>query len=560
MSQITSYLDGLNGTIIKTFNMFNKTFLVNFDQAPNLDSSLVEQSILDDNQPIQLLATTIIPEYDDLSTYPTLEISTTDKKDWWKMFVLKDPEFTNETMSVPKLGQNITVYVLDSGIELTHTEFENRPVSFIHSFNNDFTDQNGHGTAIASIITGKSVGITNANVKAVKIFDQNTPTLQSDLIQALDVLGQDFMSSPEDYALVNCSWSIPKNSFIEQKMLHLTKQGLYFIVSAGNSGTVIENVTPASMAYAIVIGSYDEELKPCNFSNYTSDLSTTPGEVNHGRLSGWAPGNDIYVALKNNTYGYVSGTSFSAAIHSAVVAATYSVNMLDNGTTHIVNPQLDPIAQELCFENGVLSVEKHLIYVDYLSFKNLPLSRQGLLDLDDPKYVNSENRVSSLRNKKYAVSEFKLGFNAVGYGGSKQRAIVFYPEVTSKVELISELPNHFTLNKHGWLIGTAPSVTEITKTQIEMIVYDKNDQSFPLTFEIITLPLDFDPNTYQGDDPVLQLKLGVYGPDGSCLNFNCQTNSKGCVYDCFGSPCTYFFVPAPYCRGTLKNTNVCKCD
>jgi subtilisin family serine protease len=68
-------------------------------------------------------------------------------------------------------GEGVCAYVLDSGIQIDHPEFEGR-ATFVATFVDDIEiDDNGHGTHIAGTIGAYQYGVAkNARLFAVKSF------------------------------------------------------------------------------------------------------------------------------------------------------------------------------------------------------------------------------------------------------------------------------------------------------------------------------------------------------------------------------------------------------
>ena len=428
-ADINAYLDSCGATIIKSFNAFEKVVLVECLEVPPA-SDIVEHIKDDDHTNHIKLLTTIPIQMPVLPAEGSKTVQVSEQKDWWKVYSGSVVDLDAPSFQLPLSGAGSVVYLLDSGVKLDHPEFEGADIECLYSLTDDFVDRKGHGTALASVIVGKTCGITNTKLKVVKLFDTEVPTRLSDFLGAMDAVYNDFATN-NLYGIMNCSWAIERNEYVEAKMQKLFFAGVQIVVAAGNTGDDIGNVTPAAMPESIVVGAYNSSLLPCDFSDYTgtSAISVTSGSTNGGKLSGWAPGEDIYVATLDGSYNFGAGTSMSAAIHSAILA--YNVTL--------------PAFQ---FDD-----DTRIAWHDSTKNNMTFFSKKDLLKLDDPKYQNCPNLVSFLITDTAAPYENNIltSLFASIPVGRISRTILFNPNMVSSVTLHDSLPAGMVLSKHGIL-------------------------------------------------------------------------------------------------------------
>lgn len=313
--EVSQYMEDNGCEIVQVLNRVGQIYVVEADVMPNVPL-IVEAVVPDDvSTKVKLLSDEV-----ELSA---LEVKSTDielEDNWWKLAIIPNVDLDNNEVQIIKAAKGVRVYLLDSGIEAEHEEFAGKDITLVHSMTDDFVDNTGHGTALASIIVGEECGITNANIRVVKIFDPSRPTLISDLLVAFDALLEDHETFGKTAAVVNLSWTINRNVYVENKIRSLISEGLIVCAAAGNSGIPIWDATPAAMPEVITVGAFGPDLRPSNFTNYTgeSDTSYTAGMTNFGAgLDVFAPGESIRVAKRGGGFGYTAGTSASAAIASA---------------------------------------------------------------------------------------------------------------------------------------------------------------------------------------------------------------------------------------------------
>lgn len=509
--EITAYFTQHGCSVLTNYQNFEKVYLVDCSNEPP-KTDIVVFVVNDDETPLQLLNVK-----DQTLQYESVDAQ--DEKNWWKIYGCADFNFEDSSVVVPRKGKFTKVYILDSGINLTHAEFTGVDISLLYSVVDNFTDFTGHGTGLASVISGNTCGLTKSKLGICKIFDPSQETKQSQLLSAFDAVINDFSLSSNP-GVVNLSWCIPRNSYIEEKIRTLISRGIVVVAAAGNSGTPIDNVTPAAMEEVLTIGSYDQDFNPSNFSDYTgSILSLTEGETNHGSLDGWAPGEKIYIARPDGSYGYAGGTSLSCAIHSATIAYNLDTYYQENN----VIPCLD------------------LQQVNLIS--TISLKRENFLDLSNPKYQNSVNKISTYDNtpvKFTVVQQYKsteFDFNFPVKVGETRCKLLFNPENVISFEILNPLPPEFSII-NGWLVGKV--VNDISENyqlfnSTVKIITNEPNETISINLKISVVKADLTKEDLPSDDPNIPIVFlfyctdqGCFGPSSLCSG-SCPFFTQSCI-------------------------------
>jgi hypothetical protein len=500
--KIQEYINDNQLSQIKLFNRLDKTYQVNSESQPPT-TEIVNTIVNDDTSHLELLTTIDVP----MPPSPTIKsFDSGDENNWWKLYSMMEADLDNPTMDAKIFGQGINIYVVDSGIDINHTEFANQDINLIYSFTGEFTDNNGHGTGLSSLIVGNTCGLTNATLNVVKIFDKNIPTKQSDLLSALNAILEDALVSSNRASIVNLSWSIPKNSFIESKIQCLIDAGIFVVAAAGNSGMPISDVTPASMPGVFTIGSYGQDFIPSDFSSYTnSAISCTPNVTNFGSLDSWAPGENIYLAIPgNNSYSLASGTSLSCAIYSGSLAYNFSQELTSTGEL--------PLMLRTTLRRPIVT------------------DRKGLLDLSDPRYSSSVNKICTYTTTFLNINTtdlINLPVQAITYPGKFIVRRFIYPQLVKSYEILGELPNEIAVDGIYLNIkfqNEPVSEKHVDQYSIPVRLDLRDNTSITKTIEITLIGSAFDADILPQDDPILEILLLA----GTCPGTGNVCNNQSC--------------------------------
>ncbi|CAH1251387.1 PCSK9 [Branchiostoma lanceolatum] len=231
-------------------------------------------------------------------------------------------------------GTGVTVYIMDSGINTEHVEFEGRAswgVDFVDD-PSPLTDKNGHGTHVAALIGGKTFGVAKkVDLVAVRTMNHNSSGKTDNLILAVEWITKDVQKrrekKPTYKAITNMSVGASRSPTLNAAIAAAANASMIFVVSAGNDQTDACNKSPASAEAAITVAAINAVDKfSSTFSNYGPCVDIL------------APGEDIQSAWINSNYSVMSLTGTSqAAPHVTGVIARYLSFFRD--ATGTINPE-----------------------------------------------------------------------------------------------------------------------------------------------------------------------------------------------------------------------------
>ena len=244
-------------------------------------------------------------------------------------------EMPNEFQYPSQAGYNVSVYILDTGLDSDHEELIGRTIrgpNFslpgtavgipMHmEFDESSDDDNGHGTFIAGIIGSKTYGVANnVTIVSVKVLDAHKRTRVSNVIQAIQwVMGQ-HQAIPGQKAIVNMSFDADKSDAMNQVILNCANAGLLIVAAAGNGDANLNPIdactrSPASVRHpnVLTIGATDKKDALASFSNRGPCVDMQ------------APGVDVVSMLpESNAPAVDRGTSFSVPHVVGVAALIWS--------------------------------------------------------------------------------------------------------------------------------------------------------------------------------------------------------------------------------------------
>ncbi len=204
-------------------------------------------------------------------------------------------------------GANVTIAVIDSGIDLKHPELAGAISDSFDALGSK-EGPHVHGTGIAGVIVAHARLMGSApaaNIVAIRAFATAPSGAESSSFVVLKAL--DYAAS-HGARIVNMSFAGPKDALIERGIAAAASKGIVMVAAAGNAGPKSPPLYPAANPNVIAVSATDAHDKLFAASNRGSHIAIA------------APGVDIFLPAPDEKYQMTSGTSFSAAYISGLAA------------------------------------------------------------------------------------------------------------------------------------------------------------------------------------------------------------------------------------------------
>lgn len=244
-------------------------------------------------------------------------------------------------------GTAVTAYVIDTGLNASHTDFGGRASNVYDAFGGTGADCHGHGTHVAGTLAGKTYGVAKtAKIRGVKVLNCSGSGTIAGVIAGVNYVQANAVAP----AVANMSLGGGYSASLNAAVANLSNAGVFVAVAAGNNNGDACQISPASTPQAYTVAASTKTDAKASYSNFGTCVD------------GYAPGS----AIKSDWYSSttatntISGTSM-ASPHVAGCAALYKAQF-GNQSSAVVSAAIANLSTPNVISGNPAGTPNRLLY------------------------------------------------------------------------------------------------------------------------------------------------------------------------------------------------------
>jgi len=297
----------------------------------------------------------------------------------------------NNAWDLEKGNADVTIAVLDSGIDLDHPDLKQNIIpgyDFVND-NSDAWDDNGHGTAIAGVIGAigdNSEGIAGVDWQSklipLKVVDGDGIGTYYDVAQGI------IYAADHNARIINLSIGGYAYSYaLKDAVDYALEKGCVLVAAVGNDG-IDAPMYPAAYEGVIGIAATDSQDRIDKNSNYGDFVDLA------------APGLSIYTTEPEGRYGYNSGSSLACSHTAGLVGLILSSNpsLSKDNIEGILYDSCDYIKEDNSYGHGRINAYRALLAAK--GIENIDIAILHLEVMPESPFPGQETEISvTLQNQ-----------------------------------------------------------------------------------------------------------------------------------------------------------------
>lgn len=322
------FLDSLNGSQVRLIGSIDRfrSVRIGFDQLSDIDGLLDDEALIGANYSVSL---PLLPT-DDSIQFGAVG------------FNGNALDFLGIDSDNSAWGEGLLIAVIDTGVA-PHDGLSG-DIRHINLSASTSEVQNGHGTAVSSLMVGRdgiAPGVSpGASLLDIRIADESGSS--SSFLLAEGIL----RAADEGADIINISLGSFGDSLLVRRAVEFaTEQGIVIVSSSGNEG-LAQPTFPAAYPEVVAVGAVDRRGTLVDFSNTGTALDIT------------APGLQVNAAWLDNRHISFSGTSASSPyVASSIAAVASELGLSPTASRDLILANANesgPAGSDVFYGNGVL--------------------------------------------------------------------------------------------------------------------------------------------------------------------------------------------------------------
>ncbi|MFB7171465.1 S8 family peptidase [Streptomyces sp. NPDC056254] len=247
-------------------------------------------------------------------------------------------------------GAGVTAYILDTGIDYGHPEFEGRAEPGFDAVGDggDGRDCEGHGTHVAGTVGGRTYGVARAaRLVSVRVLGCDGRGEYSAVVAGLDWVAR----NARQPAVLNVSLGGSRSDAVNRAATAVAESGTLPVVAAGNSGADACTVSPASADQVVTVAASNQADEQSGFSNRGECVDIhAPGERIDSALLG---GGGVALDGTSMAAPHVTGTAvLYKAAHPAATPEEVAGRLVETSTKDVLTGTGAGTPNRLLFADG----------------------------------------------------------------------------------------------------------------------------------------------------------------------------------------------------------------
>ncbi|WEW60883.1 Secreted subtilisin-like serine protease sub5 [Emydomyces testavorans] len=199
-------------------------------------------------------------------------------------------------------GEGVWAYDIDTGVDITHPEFEGRAIWGSNHIDKDDKDAHGHGTHVGGIMGSKTYGVAKKiKVVAVKVLGANGAGTYASVVAGVDwSVNHAKENNALDKAVLNLSLGGGISAALNMAVANAVKAGTMVAAAAGNENADANTSSPGNEPTICTVAATDRTDLRAGYSNFGPLVDV------------YAPGSSIVSLAPGGGIRILTGTSMAS--------------------------------------------------------------------------------------------------------------------------------------------------------------------------------------------------------------------------------------------------------